>query len=173
MGSFLEWIPRGRGIRSGLVIVAGAFMACRQGPPPSEPARGYLEPSVSQQNGWTLLDNTGPAETLLIYNDPPRMKRGCSSWLVTPPNRAAPPRRVISSTSTSRPSVQGTHSYGSTMPRPERRRPSDRRLGPRTPSSASWSTRGGPRDGPTAPPSSPRRCGPSWSRSTRRGTRCG
>jgi len=32
---------------------------------------GYREPSISQQDGWTLVENTGPAETLLIYDDPP------------------------------------------------------------------------------------------------------
>ncbi len=71
MGSILSWISRGRGIRSGLVVVLGTFSACRQGPPPGEHVDGYQEPSISQQDGWTLIENSGPAEDLLIYDDPP------------------------------------------------------------------------------------------------------
>ena len=71
MGSSLSLTSRGRGIRSGLAIVLAAITACRQGPPPGEPIQDYLEPSITQQSGWTLVDNAGPAETLLIYHDPP------------------------------------------------------------------------------------------------------
>ena len=71
MDSILSWISRGRGIRSGLVVVLGTFSACRQGLPPGEPVDGYQQPSISQQNGWTLIENSGPAEDLLIYDDPP------------------------------------------------------------------------------------------------------
>ena len=56
---------------SGLVVVLGALTACQRGPPPGEPVQGYLEPSITQQSGWALWENAGPAETLLIYHDPP------------------------------------------------------------------------------------------------------
>ncbi len=49
----------------------GVLAGCQQGPPPGEPVQGYVAPWVTQQSGWTLLENTGPAETLLIYDDPP------------------------------------------------------------------------------------------------------
>ncbi len=71
MGSILSWMSRGRGLRSGLVVVLGTFSGCRQGPPAGEPVGGYQEPSVSQQDGWTLIENKGPAEDLVIYDDPP------------------------------------------------------------------------------------------------------
>ena len=76
MGSILSWISRGRGLRSGLVIVFGTISACRQGSPPGRrPVDGYQEPSISQQDGWTLIENTGPAEDLLIYDDLPEKGR--------------------------------------------------------------------------------------------------
>ena len=76
MSSSRSGESRGRGIRSGLVVFLavislGAISACQQGPPPGEPVEGYQEPSISQQNGWTLVENTDPAENLLIYDNPP------------------------------------------------------------------------------------------------------
>ena len=71
MGSSPSWISRGPGLRSGLVMVLGTISACRQGSPPGRPVDGYQEPSISQQDGWTLIENTGPAEDLLIYDDLP------------------------------------------------------------------------------------------------------
>ncbi|MCH7856246.1 MAG: TlpA family protein disulfide reductase [Gemmatimonadetes bacterium] len=64
-------ISRGRGLRPGLVIVLGVLSACQPGPPAGEPVQGYREPSISQKSGWTLIENRGPAENLLIYDDPP------------------------------------------------------------------------------------------------------
>ena len=71
MGSSLSWKSRGRGIRSGLVVVLGAVSACQRGPPAGEPVQGYREPSISQHGGWTLVENTDPTENLLIYDNPP------------------------------------------------------------------------------------------------------
>ena len=77
MGTSLFRESRGRGMRSGLavrvglVVVSGVISACRQGPPPGEPVEDYREPSISTQNGWTLIENTDPVESLLIYGDPP------------------------------------------------------------------------------------------------------
>ena len=59
-------------MRSGLVIVLGTVSACQLGPPAGEPVQGYREPSISQQNGWTLIENTDPAERLLVYDSPPQ-----------------------------------------------------------------------------------------------------
>ena len=53
------------------VSFLGAVSACRSGPPAGEPVQGYREPSISQQSGWTLIENTDPAENLLIYDNPP------------------------------------------------------------------------------------------------------
>lgn len=62
---------RGRGVRSGLVLVLGAVWGCQPGRPAGEPVQGYREPSISGRGGWTLVENAGPAEDLLIYDDPP------------------------------------------------------------------------------------------------------
>lgn len=103
MGSFPSWISRGRGLRPGLAIVIATFSACRPGPPPGEPVQGYQKPSISRQNGWTLVENTGPAETLLIYDDPPND----GMQLLFLAGRSAPP---TSSRSVVQPPVVGSGS---------------------------------------------------------------
>lgn len=73
--------------------------ACRQGPPPGEPVDGYQEPSISQRDGWTLIENTEPAEDLLIYENPPA--NGVQLLFLA--GRAAPP---IGSRSATRPAAE-------------------------------------------------------------------
>ena len=62
---------RGRSCGSGLVFFVGVLAACDQGPPAGEALLDYRPPSITERDGWELIESLDPVERLLVYDDPP------------------------------------------------------------------------------------------------------